>query len=277
MSLDLTGLTTFIFDLDGVVWRGEGAIPGAVESITELQRNRKRCYFATNNSSRPPRFYAERLNRMGIGATPEDVMTSATATALYLKREVEKGNLPARFCAYVVGEEGIAVALRSIGARVLAPGEEHYGSDVVVVGIDRTFTYEKLRIAQQLILGGAKFIATNRDATYPVEGGVIPGAGSIVTAVETSCGITPVSLGKPEPGMLNLILEQDGSDADHACMIGDRLDTDIACGHRANMLSLFVGTGVTPIETARAATGEMRPDSIYVDLPELLRDAVDTY
>lgn len=277
MSLDLTALSTFVFDLDGVIWRGDTAIPSAVESVTALQKAGKRCYFATNNSSRPPRYYAERLNRMGIGASPDEVMTSSVATALYLKREIERGALPARFTAFLVGEEGLSVALRSAGARILDVGEERYGADVVVVGIDRAFNYEKLKTAQSLILGGARFIATNRDATFPIEGGVVPGAGSIVAAVETAAGTAPLSMGKPEPAMLTLLLEKDGIRPDDAAMVGDRLDTDISCAHRAGMLALLVTTGVTSAETGRAATGEYRPDSIYADLREMLADAVEEF
>jgi 4-nitrophenyl phosphatase len=141
--------------------------------------------------------------------------------------------------------------------------------DCVVVGIDRSFTYDKLMRAQQFLLKGAQFIATNRDSTFPIEGGVVPGAGSVVAAVVTASGLEPLSMGKPEPGMLLAILENYGLEAHQAAMIGDRLDTDIACAHRAGIGALYVATGVTPMETALQAQGELRPHLFFEDLPAL--------
>lgn len=265
VTLDLSAISTFVFDLDGVVWRGDTPVPGAPESLAILRAVGYRCLFATNNSSRPPQFYAQKLMDMGIEATPEEIVTSSTATALYLSR-----HLPQGFSAYVVGEEGIALALESIGARVVRHDDEAECVDCVVAGIDRAFSYEKLKRAQQYLLGGAKFIATNRDSTFPIEGGgVVPGAGSIVAAVATAAGQEPLSMGKPEPGMLLAILEKYELKPSQAAMIGDRLDTDIACAHRAGIGAIHVATGVIPTKTALEANGELRPHLCFEDLPEL--------
>lgn len=271
VTLDLSAISTFVFDLDGVVWRGDTVIPGAPESLAKLRAAGYRCLFATNNSSRQPLFYAQKLGNMGIEATSDDIVTSSTATALYLSR-----HLPAGFSAYVVGEEGIAMALESIGARVVShsdSGEEAAESvDCVVAGIDRAFSYEKLKRAQQFLLGGATFIATNRDSTFPIEGGgVVPGAGAIVAAVATAAGREPLSMGKPEPGMLLAILEKYGLEPSQAAMIGDRLDTDIACAHRAGIGAIHVATGVVTTQTALEASGELRPHLCLEDLPALCR------
>lgn len=264
MSFDLSAVKAFIFDLDGVVWRGQSPVPGARESVARLRAAGHLCLFATNNSTRLPEFFSEKLGAMGIEAAPEAVVTSSTATALYLSR-----HLPQGFSAYVVGEEGIADVLRGIGAQVVGETEDVESVDCVVVGIDRDFKYAKMQRAQQFLLRGAKFIATNRDATFPIEGGVVPGAGSVVAAVATAAGMEPLSMGKPEPGMLLAILEEHSLQPHEAAMIGDRLDTDIACAHRAGIGAIFVSTGVTPMETAQAATGELRPHLFFEDLPAL--------
>lgn len=263
-AFDVAALTTLVFDLDGVIWRGDTVIPGAAQSIARLRELGLSCFFATNNSSRPPQFFAQKLQNMDIQAATEEIVTSATATALYIERHFSPG---AR--VFIVGEEGLALALEAKGARATTDLNVE-SVDVVVAGIDRSFTYEKLKTAQRLILKGAKFLATNRDATFPVEGGVVPGSGSIVAAVETASGTVPVSMGKPEPGMLQLILESRGLSPHVAAMIGDRLDTDIACAHRAGIGKIFVATGVNSMESARAATGELTPDLLLDDLPQLV-------
>jgi 4-nitrophenyl phosphatase len=264
VAFDLSSVSTFVFDLDGVIWRGESPVPGARESVAKLRAAGRRCLYATNNSSRQPDFFVAKLGAMGIETIAGDIVTSATATALYLSR-----HMPTGFSVYVVGEEGIAALLRGIGAHVVTDQEPAERVDCVVVGIDRAFNYAKLQRAQHFLLQGAKFIATNRDSTFPIEGGVVPGSGSIVAAVATAAEMEPLSMGKPEPGMLLAILEQYGLKPEQAAMIGDRLDTDIACGHRAGIGSIFVATGVTPMETAQQASGELRPHLFFEDLPAL--------
>ncbi|MBW3634883.1 MAG: HAD-IIA family hydrolase [Armatimonadetes bacterium] len=263
MSFDLASVSTFIFDLDGVIWRGQAPVVGAVASLATLRAAGRKCLFATNNSSRPPDFYAQKLRDLGIAAAPSDVVTSATATALHLSRHMTRG-----FSVYLIGEEGIAGALEDIGARVVRD-EAIESVDCVVVGIDREFSYAKLNRAQQFLLRGAVFIATNRDATFPLENGVSPGTGSIVAAVATATGREPISMGKPDPQMLLAILESENLAPQQAAMIGDRLDTDIACANRAGIGAIFVATGVTPMPVAREAQGEQRADLFFEDLPAL--------
>lgn len=265
-SQTLKGVSTFIFDLDGVIWRGESPVEGAAASVAELKRLGKRCFYATNNSSRAPQWFVERLQKMGIDAQIEEIVTSATATASFIARHFSNPRV------FVVGEEGVQNLLRGVGARVFTvdDAEQTPEVEVVVAGIDRTFNYEKLKWAQQFILRGAQFIATNRDATFPIEGGVVPGAGSIVAAIETASGSVPLSMGKPEPAMLLEILADNNLQPSEVFMIGDRLDTDIACGARAGIGTILVATGVTPLETAREASGEQKPDLLFTDLPAMM-------
>ncbi|MBV9865176.1 MAG: HAD-IIA family hydrolase [Abitibacteriaceae bacterium] len=269
-GFNLRALDNFIFDLDGVIWRGNTAIEGAVESVARLRAAGKRCFYCTNNSSRTQSDFATRLKAIGLEMEKQHVITSSSATALYLADQFK-----APFSAYVIGGEGIVTALQSIGAQVFTGSEadgfpsDTTAVDCVVVGIDRAFTYDKLRLAQHFILKGAGFIATNRDATFPTENGVVPGAGSLVASVETASGVHPVEIGKPQPLMLQLALEQFHLPAATTVMVGDRLDTDIACAHRAGIPALLVTTGVTTMAVALEATGEYKPDAIFENLPAM--------
>lgn len=188
--MNLGAISTLVFDLDGVVWRGDAPIASAITAINRLRAAGKRCLFCTNNSSQTQSTFVEKLASMGLQEVPEaDVITSSVATATYLSAQ-----FTGPFLAYVVGSDGISSALQKIGARIVPDGDitDSTNVDCVVVGIDREFTYAKLDTAQRLIRRGALFVATNRDATYPVENGVVPGAGSVVAAVETAAGVLPL-------------------------------------------------------------------------------------
>lgn len=262
--MNLGAISTLVFDLDGVVWRGDSPIDSAITAINELRAAGKRCLYCTNNSSQTQAAFVAKLTGMGIeGVTEEDVITSSVATATYLSAQ-----FTGPFLAYVVGGEGIRLALQKIGARIVPDSDVNGDSqvDCVIVGIDREFNYEKLSTAQRLIRRGALFVATNRDATYPIEDGVIPGSGAIVSAVETAAGSTPVTIGKPRPVMLQLVMQKFNLEPHELVFIGDRLDTDIVCARRAGVPALLVTTGVTTLQEARRAKGEMRPDAVFPDL-----------
>lgn len=214
-------------------------------------------FFLTNNSTRTRAQYAERLRRMGIECQEHEVITSGYATAEYLHSVAPDG---AR--VLVIGEEGLKVELRLAGLSLSENGPVEF----VVVGMDRGFTYEKLRRAQQAILEGAEFIATNPDSTYPMEEGLIPGAGSIVAAVEKASGRRPKVIGKPEPFMLELALRLSGARREESVVVGDRLDTDILAGNKVGMVTVLVLTGVTTEDEARRAKGELRPKFVIPDL-----------
>jgi phosphoglycolate/pyridoxal phosphate phosphatase family enzyme len=260
--LDPRDLRALVFDLDGVIWRGHTPIPGAVESVRALQASGRRCFYATNNSRLLQPEFADRLRAIGLELRDEEVLTSAAATAWFLSTQFEEST------AYVIGEHGIKTELERIGARVLDEHEADLTAtvDVVVVGIDRFFSYEKLRLAQKFLLRGARFVATNSDWTFPTEEGVVPGAGSLVAAVQAASGTEPTIIGKPAPAMLLGCLQRFGLVARTTAMVGDRLDTDIACGHRAGMPALWVATGVHTREQAEAATGEEKPDALFDDM-----------
>jgi 4-nitrophenyl phosphatase len=268
---DIAALSAYIFDLDGVLWRGSEPIEGAVEAVQRLRGAGKRILYCTNNSSKTPREYAERLRGMGLELEDEDVLTSSWAAAVYLSAQ-----FTGPYSVFVIGEEGLDSALQKGGARIV-PEHDVDGDtrvDCVVVGIDRSFNYERLNLAQQLILRGAQFVATNRDATYPVENGVVPGSGAIVAAVEAASGTTPVVIGKPRPAMLQLALDRFNLKAETTAMVGDRLDTDIAAARNAGLLALFVATGVTTPDQARKAKGQQRPHALFPNLAALCQVAL---
>ncbi|MDH7568221.1 MAG: phosphoglycolate/pyridoxal phosphate family phosphatase [Armatimonadota bacterium] len=260
--------TLFIFDLDGVIYRGDSVLPYAADAIAALRAAGVSPFFFTNNSTRTRESYARKLSAMGIPARVEEIMTSAYATALYFQEQGLSGS-----AAYVVGEEGIVDELSRVGVRVVL-GEDIEDVQSVVVGLDREFTYHKLLLAQQAIRRGARFIATNGDLTFPIENGkVIPGGGSLVAAVQAASGKTPVVIGKPELYALHKILELTGRQPCETTLVGDRLDTDVLGGRRVGFRTVLVLTGVTTAEEAAQAPAEMRPDRVLSNLsrlPELL-------
>jgi 4-nitrophenyl phosphatase len=259
--------STYIFDMDGVVNLGDLPILGAADVISKLQLAGCAVYFLTNNSSRSRAHYVQKLAGFGIHTDQRFVVTSAFAAAKYLASNGGAGKT-----VFVVGEHGLAEELETAGLKtVVAPDVVPYTQiDYVVVGIDRAFTYDKLRYAHSAVTRGhAELVATNRDSTYPTEDGEIPGGGSIATAV----GRQPITIGKPEPYGLELIMLDAGASVDQVVVVGDRLDTDIAAGNRLGIATILVLTGVTTAEMAASATNPLwRPTRIVGTLQEILED-----
>lgn len=256
----------YVFDLDGVLWRGESVVPGAPEAIARLRAAGKRLFFLTNNSSQPRRVYVEKLTRLGMPADESEIATSASITAAYLAHEGKHKTV------FVVGGPGIHTELGAVGIATVGvddPEERDLDCTCVVVGLDRNFRYETLHRAQQCLVRGADFIATNRDGQYPVEGGVIPGGGSMVAAIAAAAEREPLTMGKPEPLGLKLLVEQAGVAPQDAVMVGDRLDTDILCGNRCGVPTTLVLTGVGTREQVAGAPAELVPTRIVETLAEL--------
>ena len=262
-------VTTYVFDLDGVMYLGETAIPYAAEAIRRLTQAGRRVYFLTNNSGRTRQDYQEKLARVnGLDIAESQIYTSAYATALYLKARGAAGQ-----SVFVIGETGLAHELAASGGLIpvtVADSVPFQTIDYVVVGIDKQFTYDKLRFAHAAITRGhAQFIATNRDSTFPMEDGEIPGGGSLVAALATAAGREPVTVGKPETHGYEALLQAAGVAAAQSVMIGDRLDTDIALGNRAGAHTVLVLTGVTSADAAEKAPAAWRPERIIGDLSAL--------
>ena len=256
----LAGIQGWLIDLDGVIYRGDQLLAGAPEFVTALREERIPFLFLTNNSSRTPAQYAERLTRMGIPAGPQDFYTSSQATAEYLARHAPPGTP-----IFVIGMDGIRQALEEAGFRITS---DPYEAAYCVVGYDNRITYQDLALATRAVFAGARLIGTNPDPTLPVEDGFIPGAGSILAAVATAAGVTPLIIGKPEPTMLSLALERLGVPVERAAIVGDRLNTDVAGGLRLGLFTVLVLTGSTSRQDAEGST--VQPHLIVEDLVELL-------
>ncbi len=270
---DLPGLANrfeaFVFDLDGVVYRGEVPLPHAIETLNALLDSGRSLFYLTNNATYTRQQYAQRLTRMGIPAHPEQFITSAWATTLYLQKALPNGKL------FVIGEPGLEEELQA-GGFFLVEDPETTPPDAVVVGIDRRFTYQRLAQAQHAILQGAHFIATNADPTYPAEDRLLPGAGAIVSAIAVATGIKPTVIGKPNPEILNPYIQNKILNPSTTLLVGDRLDTDIALANALHMPCALVLTGVSTREDVVCAPLHLLPNWVLEHLGKLLEDAVDS-
>ncbi|MGZ8566430.1 MAG: HAD-IIA family hydrolase [Actinomycetota bacterium] len=255
------GYDAFLFDLDGVLYRGSAPVPGAPETIRSLRSLGKGMAFVTNNSARTPQAVVDHLRSVAIEAAPEEVVTSALVTAELVG---ERGLRT----AYVIGGEGLRSALAARGLQIL-DGEPRE-ADVVVVGWDRGITYDALRIASVLIEDGAAFVASNADASFPAaDGHAWPGAGATVAAIETTTGARAEVVGKPHPPLLEAARRAAGDG--RPLLVGDRLDTDIVGAAGLGWDSALVLTGISTREEADA--GPIRPTYVVVDLRGLVDEA----
>jgi 4-nitrophenyl phosphatase len=267
-----------LVDLDGVVYRGAEPVPGVAAVLAARAAAGDDVVYVTNNSMWYRADYVTRLESMGAPVSPDLVMSSARATALYL-RDLQ----PAVERALVVGEAGLVHELRDVDIDVVVAGDaaERWlangrdaaaavGSvDTVVVGLDMGFTYGRLACAALAVRAGARFIATNRDPVYPMEKGLVPGAGSIVAAVEAAAGCTPISIGKPGALLLEVAARAVGRDVAEAVVIGDSLITDLPAARSVGARSILMLTGVTHRAQLASLPPADRPTEIAADAVEL--------
>jgi 4-nitrophenyl phosphatase len=226
--MDIKGI---ILDLDGTVYRGSEEIEGAAAFINSLSTLGIKYIFVTNRSNRYSSVVCEHLAEFGIHCTEENVLNTAQATAQFLGSGCS---------AYVVGEEPLVKTLEAGGITMNSENP-----DYVVVSFDRFFTYEKVKTATWLISRGAEFIATNPDPRLHIEGGIVPGTGAIVAAVEMASGVKPVYVGKPEKLIFEMALKRMGVSAEQSLSLGDNLETDILAGIRAGMKTALILTGAS--------------------------------
>ena len=254
-----------IFDIDGVLLRGLIALPHAADSVRKLREHGIIVSFLTNNSSSAPEVYAQRLIDAGIEASPDEIMTSAIATALYLKKQSPDGAK-----ILVLGEEGITSAMTDAGFTIVGY-DNSSPVEYVVVGMDRQFNYEKLARAQSEIwFNKAKLIGTNNDPIYPIEnGGIRPGGGTMIAALEACARQKALIIGKPQTITIDLILEKHKIDRDEAMIVGDNIDTDILAGKRFGIVTAFVLTGIHTEDDLMNAPSDRIPDFILRDLSTL--------
>jgi glycerol-1-phosphatase len=254
-------------DLDGVVWRGPQVVPGAPEALADVVRRGLDLRYASNNSTAHRDVVSERLSGLGLPSGAERVLTSAFVAGVWLRERLPQG-MP----VMVVGEAGLLRELTEAGfaasfARDAAPGAP--APAAVVVGMDREFTFASLAAAQGAIMGGALFVATNRDATFPTPDRVVPGAGAMVAAVATAAQREPVVMGKPETALAEALASVTGVPAGRTLFIGDRLETDIDMAIAAGMISAMVLTGISTEGDLRDRDGASLPDFVLPDLRAL--------
>jgi len=244
--------------MDGVLWRGEGALSGLEEFFEHVRRRRLPIVLATNNSSKSAAEYVKKLRRFGIdGIAQDQVVTSRTVLIDYLATHYATGT-----AIYVIGSPNMKVAIADAGYAVTDT------ASVVAVGIDVELTYDKLKQAALLIGQGADFLATNGDVSIPSVEGLVPGNGAIVAALQAATGRDPLVMGKPALPIFQTALRRLGSAANRTLMLGDRLDTDISGARAAGLKSVLLLTGATKLESAMME--DAKPDAVFSGLPELL-------
>lgn len=253
----------FLIDMDGVVYRGNEPIPGAVEFVGRLLEEQIPFLFLTNNSQRTKRDIVARMHRMGMPISEKHVFTSAIATAQYLATQKPGGT------AFVIGEGGLLMALHEHDYSIV-----DNDPDYVVVGEGRTMTLELIEKAVRLIDRGAKLIATNMDPSCPTEGGLRPGCGAIVAMLETATGKKAFSVGKPSPVMFRAARKELGLRTAETVMIGDTMETDILGGTQMGYTTILVLSGGTNKEELNRFS--YRPDYVVTSIAELLDSEIGT-
>ena len=250
-------IASWLMDMDGVLVREEQAVAGAERFIAGLRTSGTPFLVLTNNSIYTRRDLAARLRTSGLEVPEEAIWTSALATARFLDDQRPNGS------AFVIGEAGLTTALHEVGY-VLTEREPDY----VVLGETRTYSLERITLAIRLILGGARFIATNPDPTGPTTAGPAPATGAVAALVSRATGIEPYFVGKPNPLMMRSALNAIDAHSEATAMIGDRMDTDIVAGLEAGLETILVLTGVTAeTETERFP---YRPSRIVNSVADLI-------
>jgi HAD superfamily hydrolase (TIGR01457 family) len=252
-----------LLDLDGTVYRGHDAVPGAPEAVASARRHGTAVRFVTNNASRPPQLVADHLGEIGFAAAAEEVSTSAQAGAALVADRIPAGSK-----VLVLGAEALADEVRLRG---LEPVRDPEGVSAVVQGFSPDIGWAQLADASVAIRAGALWVACNVDATLPTERGLLPGNGSLVAVLRTANGVEPLVAGKPAAPLLAGAAESAG--AVRPLVVGDRLDTDVLGAVNAGMDSLLVLTGVSTRAEALALPEHQRPTYVADDLSALVLPA----
>lgn len=253
---DIKNIKLFVLDMDGTIYLGDKILPGAIEFVKTARETGRRVVFFTNNASKNPNNYVEKLNRMGFGAVRNDVITAGDVTIEYLKRY--RNGEP----VYLVGTPALEQSFRDAGITLSETAK------IVVSSFDTTLTYEKLVIACDLIRAGADFYCTHPDFNCPTETGFIPDSGAIAALITASTGVKPKYFGKPHKETADMISELFGVPFNETAIVGDRLYTDIALGKNNGLMSILVLSGETKLSDVN---DENAPDVILNGIGEILK------
>jgi len=282
----LAHFRAFLLDLDGVVYRGERLLAGARELVDWADATGRRVLFLSNNSFATVDEVAAKLARLGVARPQGRTLTAGYAASQAIAQRFPGGSV------YALAVPSVAGMLREAGLRLVADEAPTGGAptgarvngepthsvtphhderpDAVLVGLDRTLTYARLRQALRAILAGSAFYAVNRDPRLPIEDGFEPGTGSLVAALEYASGMSAEVIGKPGPGIVYQALKRIEATADETLMIGDALDLDVVAGHAAGLATALVLSGLSAPQDAAAATGARKPEYVFADLAALL-------
>ena len=248
---------SWLMDMDGVLVHEENAVPGADRFLARLRELELPFLVLTNNSIYTRRDLSARLRRTGLDVPEEAIWTSALATASFLERQRPGGS------AFVIGEAGLTTALHSAGYTL-----NERDPDYVVLGETRTYSFERIAQAIRLIAAGARFIATNPDATGPTPDGPLPATGSVAALISRATDVEPYFVGKPNPLMMRSALNAIDAHSETTAMVGDRMDTDIVAGLEAGMHTVLVLTGITSRDEAERFP--YRPSRIVDSIADLV-------
>ena len=257
----LSRMKLFLFDMDGTLYLGDRLYDFTIELLDAIRNVGGKYLFMTNNSSKSVADYIKKLEKLGIKATREDFITSSQATAYYLHKYHEGQRL------YVCGTESLKEELRMEGFTVTT---DLAAVDCVVMGFDTELTFQKLHDVSYLLLTrpGLPYIATNPDLVCPTEFGSVPDCGSVCIGIKNATGREPVVIGKPSPLMPQLAMERLGIAKEEACVVGDRIYTDVKSGLNAGITGILVLSGETTPEIL--AESSDKPHLVLRDAGEIL-------
>ena len=258
--MDFNSKKGFICDMDGVIYHGNKILPGVPEFINWLKEEKKEYLFLTNNSGYTPRELQQKLARMGLDVPEKHFYTSALATASFLKEQAPGCSV------FAIGEAGLFNALYDAGITM-----NDYNPDYVVIGEGKSYSLESLTKATNLVLKGAKLIGANSDVSGPIENGIMPACGALVSPIEMATGKKAYFCGKPNPLMMRTGLKLLHCHSAEAVMVGDRMDTDVISGLESGMSTVLVLSGVSTKETLN--TYGYRPTIVLDGVGDIVRVA----
>jgi len=258
-----SNIKSLILDMDGVVWKGDAPIGDLPATFRRIRERGLKFVFATNNGTKTPESYQEKLRELGVEIDSSQVVTSALGIAFMLAAKYPRGTK-----IFMIGEEGIRIALEEKGFEMMSV-ERAPEAQIFVMGIDRTINFIKVAEATLLVRAGIPFYTTNTDRTFPTPRGEIPGSGSWLAVVTSATGVEPIVAGKPFPYLMELSLERLGTKKEETLVVGDRLETDIAAGQNVGCPTALVLSGVST--RAEAETWTPSPNVIAESLAELVK------
>jgi NagD protein len=248
----------FICDMDGVIYHGNMLLPGVKEFVEWLHTEKKKFLFLTNSSERTPQELQDKLKRLGIKVDKSHFYTSALATAAFLSSQTPNGS------AFIIGEAGLINALYNAGYTM-----NNIDPDYVVMGETRSYSYEKIEHAVNLVIKGARLIGTNPDISGPIEDGIAPATKALIAPIEIATGKKAYYVGKPNPLMMRIALKKLDCIREDTIIIGDRMDTDIISGIESEIDTCLVLSGITKRESINSFP--YRPHYILDGVNELLK------